>query len=80
MDAYKKSLGIKNVFGEEGYSTIERTGYRPSFDVCGLWSGYQGEAQKPYSHQKPTPKYHHASSHIKTTRKSDNSSSITSTK
>lgn len=45
-DEYKKSLGIKNIFGEEGYSTIERTGYRPSFDVCGLWSGYQGEGAK----------------------------------
>ena len=45
-EEYKKSLGIKNIFGEEGYSTIERTGYRPSFDVCGLWSGYQGEGAK----------------------------------
>nr|WP_308532452.1 dipeptidase [uncultured Prevotella sp.] len=45
-EKYKKSIGVKDIFGEEGYSTIERTGYRPSFDVCGLWSGYQGEGAK----------------------------------
>ncbi|HDR67915.1 MAG TPA: M20/M25/M40 family metallo-hydrolase, partial [Bacteroidaceae bacterium] len=39
-DAYKKSLGIKEAVGEMGYSTIERTGIRPSLDVNGIWSGY----------------------------------------
>ena len=29
-----------------GYSTIEHTGFRPSFDVCGIWGGYQGEGAK----------------------------------
>lgn len=43
---YKKSMNIDEVFGEEGYSTIERTGYRPSFDVCGIWGGYMGEGAK----------------------------------
>ncbi|NDV46427.1 dipeptidase [Paludibacter sp. 221] len=45
-DAYKKSLDIKEVFGEKGYSTIERTGIRPSLDVCGIWGGYTGEGSK----------------------------------
>lgn len=43
---YKKSLGIKEVFGEKGYTTVERTGIRPSLDVCGIWGGYTGEGSK----------------------------------
>ncbi len=45
-ESYKKSLNIQNVFGEKGYSTIERTGIRPSLDVCGIWGGYTGEGSK----------------------------------
>ncbi|HHU27174.1 MAG TPA: dipeptidase [Bacteroidales bacterium] len=43
---YKKSLGIRAVFGEKGYTTNERTGIRPTFDVCGIWGGYTGEGAK----------------------------------
>ena len=43
---YKKSLNVKEVFGEKGYSTNERTGIRPTFDVCGIWGGYTGEGAK----------------------------------
>lgn len=46
LDAYKNSLDIKAIKGEEGYSTRERTGIRPSFDVCGIWGGYTGEGAK----------------------------------
>jgi acetylornithine deacetylase/succinyl-diaminopimelate desuccinylase-like protein len=45
-DEYKKALGIEGLSGEEGYSTIEHTGIRPSFDVCGIWGGYTGEGTK----------------------------------
>lgn len=45
-DVYKKSLGIKETKGEDGYSTNERTGIRPTFDVCGIWGGYTGEGTK----------------------------------
>ena len=45
-EAYKKSLDVEELFGEKGYSTIEHTGFRPSFDVCGIWGGYQGEGSK----------------------------------
>jgi acetylornithine deacetylase/succinyl-diaminopimelate desuccinylase-like protein len=44
--AYKETLQIKNVQGEAGYSTLERTGIRPTFDVCGIWGGYTGEGSK----------------------------------
>jgi len=43
---YKKALGITELSGEKGYSTIERTGTRPTFDVCGIWGGYTGEGTK----------------------------------
>jgi len=46
LDNYKKELGIADVFGETGYSTTERTGIRPTFDVCGIWGGYSGEGAK----------------------------------
>jgi acetylornithine deacetylase/succinyl-diaminopimelate desuccinylase-like protein len=32
--------------GEEGYTSLERRWARPTFDICGLWSGYQGEGSK----------------------------------
>src|SRR5690554_5031890 len=43
LEKYKKSIGIAAEFGEKGYSTNERTGIRPTFDVCGIWGGYTGE-------------------------------------
>ncbi len=43
---YKKDLQIKEVFGEKGYTTIERTGIRPTLDVNGIWGGYIGEGAK----------------------------------
>lgn len=45
-EAYKRSIDVDAVRGEEGYSTIERNACRPSFDICGIWSGYQGEGSK----------------------------------
>jgi acetylornithine deacetylase/succinyl-diaminopimelate desuccinylase-like protein len=46
LNEYKKSLDVKDVYGEKGYSTNERTGIRPSLDVNGIWSGYTGEGAK----------------------------------
>ncbi len=46
LNEYKKSLDIEKEFGEEGYTTNERTGIRPSFDVCGIWGGYTGDGAK----------------------------------
>jgi acetylornithine deacetylase/succinyl-diaminopimelate desuccinylase-like protein len=45
-EAYKKALDVEELAGEKGYTTIERTGIRPSFDVCGIWGGYTGEGAK----------------------------------
>ena len=46
LENYKKSLDIKEVKGEEGFTTNERTGIRPTFDVCGIWGGFTGEGSK----------------------------------
>lgn len=43
---YKEAIGVKALFGEKGYSTLERNSCRPSFDVCGIWGGYIGEGSK----------------------------------
>lgn len=45
-EAYMKELGVSGLTGEEGFSTLERRWTRPTFDVNGLWSGYQGEGAK----------------------------------
>ena len=43
---YKAAIGVKQLAGEKGYSTLERNSCRPSFDVCGIWGGYTGEGSK----------------------------------
>ncbi len=43
---YKNAIEVDELSGEKGYTTIERTGIRPSFDVCGIWGGYTGEGAK----------------------------------
>lgn len=46
MDEYRQFLDINEVKGEKGYTTLERTGIRPSLDVCGIWGGYTGQGAK----------------------------------
>jgi acetylornithine deacetylase/succinyl-diaminopimelate desuccinylase-like protein len=43
---YKKDFGIPKLFGESGYTTLERTWARPTFEVNGLLSGFTGEGAK----------------------------------
>ena len=40
---YFQRIGVSQGVGEAGYTTLERRWSRPTFDTCGLWSGYQGE-------------------------------------
>jgi acetylornithine deacetylase/succinyl-diaminopimelate desuccinylase-like protein len=44
--AQKRELGVPELSGEAGYSYLERTWARPTCDVNGLWSGYQGKGAK----------------------------------
>ncbi|PHX91567.1 MAG: peptidase dimerization domain protein [Flavobacteriales bacterium] len=46
LEDYKKHLDIENTMGEKGFTTIERTGIRPTLDVNGIWGGYIGEGAK----------------------------------
>jgi acetylornithine deacetylase/succinyl-diaminopimelate desuccinylase-like protein len=45
-EAYKKDLGVEDLWGEKGYSTQERTGIRPTLELNGIWGGYTGEGSK----------------------------------
>lgn len=43
---YQETLGIPDVFGEPGYSTLERRWARPTLEVNGVWGGFQGDGVK----------------------------------
>jgi acetylornithine deacetylase/succinyl-diaminopimelate desuccinylase-like protein len=43
---YLAHLGLPELHGEAGWSTLERRGVRPTLDVNGMWSGFQGEGSK----------------------------------
>jgi acetylornithine deacetylase/succinyl-diaminopimelate desuccinylase-like protein len=44
--AYKRWVGVDELFGEAGYTTIERAWARPTLEVNGIWGGFQGEGVK----------------------------------
>jgi len=44
--SYKKDLGVEELWGENGYTTMERIGTRPTLEVNGIWGGYTGEGSK----------------------------------
>lgn len=56
LENYKKDLDIAETQGEEGYTTIERTGIRPTLDVNGIWGGYTGEGAKTVLPSKASAK------------------------
>ena len=43
---YISNLGVKQLYGEPGFSTFERTWIRPTLEVNGIWGGFQGEGIK----------------------------------
>ncbi|TAH26572.1 MAG: dipeptidase [Cytophagales bacterium] len=46
LEEYKNALDIEEVYGEYGYTTLERVAIRPTLDVNGIWGGYTGEGAK----------------------------------
>ncbi len=44
--AYRADLGVPELHGEEGYSTLERVWGRPTCDVNGIFGGYAGQGAK----------------------------------
>jgi acetylornithine deacetylase/succinyl-diaminopimelate desuccinylase-like protein len=53
---YKEELGVKELWGEKGYTTNERTGIRPTIEINGIWGGYTGEGAKTVLPSKATAK------------------------
>jgi acetylornithine deacetylase/succinyl-diaminopimelate desuccinylase-like protein len=45
-EAYRKFLGVPQLFGERGFTSTERRSARPTLEINGLTSGYQGEGSK----------------------------------
>jgi acetylornithine deacetylase/succinyl-diaminopimelate desuccinylase-like protein len=56
LSEYKRELGIEEIQGEKGYTTLERTGTRPTLDVNGIWGGYTGEGAKTVLPSKASAK------------------------
>ncbi|WP_324717132.1 dipeptidase [Carboxydochorda subterranea] len=44
--AYRQAIGVRELFGEPGYSTLERQGARPTLEINGIWGGFTGEGVK----------------------------------
>jgi acetylornithine deacetylase/succinyl-diaminopimelate desuccinylase-like protein len=44
--AYRKLLGVPQLFGEQGFTPLEQRTARPTLEINGLTSGYQGEGSK----------------------------------
>ncbi|MCH2125148.1 MAG: dipeptidase [Pirellulaceae bacterium] len=43
---FKNQIGVEDLSGEIGYTTLERRWARPTYDINGIWGGYQGEGGK----------------------------------
>ena len=59
-DEYAKEQGLggaDDLAGEKGFTTLERRWARPTFDINGLWSGYQGEGAKTVLPSKASAKF-----------------------
>jgi succinyl-diaminopimelate desuccinylase len=54
---FMRQIGVDAVAGEEGFGTLERRWVRPTFDVNGLTSGYQGEGAKTVLPARATAKF-----------------------
>ena len=56
LEEYQSDLSIKEVYGEEGFTTNERNSIRPTLDVNGIWGGYIGEGAKTVLPSKASAK------------------------
>lgn len=45
-DAFRKDLGLDELWGEAGWTIRERIWGRPTLDLNGIWGGFQGEGTK----------------------------------
>jgi acetylornithine deacetylase/succinyl-diaminopimelate desuccinylase-like protein len=54
--AYAKDLGVKELYGEKGFTTIERLWARPTLECNGIWGGFTGEGAKTVLPSKASAK------------------------
>ena len=52
VEEYKAAIDVEELAGEAGFSTMERTGIRPSFDICEFGVDILAKAQKQFFLQK----------------------------
>jgi acetylornithine deacetylase/succinyl-diaminopimelate desuccinylase-like protein len=43
---YKERIGVPHLFGEKGYTPLERIWVRPTLEINGIWGGFQGKGSK----------------------------------
>ena len=55
--AYFAEIGVSGATGEEGYTVLERRWARPTYDICGIGGGYQGEGAKTVLPSKAFAKF-----------------------
>ncbi len=54
---FEKAVGAPGYFGEVGFTTVERLWTRPTFELNGIWGGYQGEGAKTVIPSKAFAKF-----------------------
>jgi succinyl-diaminopimelate desuccinylase len=54
---FMRQIGVDALQGEEGFTSLERRWARPTCDINGLWSGYQGEGAKTVLPSKAGAKF-----------------------
>ncbi|HET8923527.1 MAG TPA: dipeptidase [Candidatus Acidoferrum sp.] len=54
---FEKAVGAPGYFGESGFTTVERLWIRPTFELNGIWGGYQGEGAKTVIPSKAYAKF-----------------------
>lgn len=53
---YAKELGVKELYGEKGFSSLERVWARPTLECNGIWGGFTGEGAKTVLPSKASAK------------------------
>lgn len=54
--AYAKDLGVRALYGEKGFTTLERLWARPTLECNGIWGGFTGEGAKTVLPSKASAK------------------------